>query len=332
VLAGTNPDDLGAWDRTRVDLQAIERFITGASRGLVEVVSANEDNGKTKDIIQFVHQSVIDFLTRNQRLVKLDPTLGPSPVGASHARLASCCLAYIMQEELRSVAMDIALRAKSDQGDSDETDLTASYSFLQYSAKSILKHDEAAQAEGISQISLLRQFQKHKGFQILQSLHDEIVGQWFCLRGGQLIYAASLQRCYYLVRVLLELEADAACHNSTDIVKLLLEHGTDVNAQGGKYGTALQAAAGDYGSKDTAKLFLEHGADVNAQGGYFGTALQVAISQGRSDTVKLLCEHGADVNAQGGNYGTALQAAISRGNRQDVVALPRQYGAEKLPL
>src|SRR5437763_14389938 len=41
-------------------------------------------------------------------------------------------------------------------------------------------------------------------------------------------------------------------------------------------------------------------ADVNAQGGSFGTALQAASARGDDGIVQRLLEAGADVNAQGG--------------------------------
>jgi ankyrin repeat protein len=47
------------------------------------------------------------------------------------------------------------------------------------------------------------------------------------------------------------------------------------------------------------KLLLDKGADVNAQGGYYGNALQAASSDGHEAVVKLLLNKGADVNAQG---------------------------------
>ena len=117
VLAGTDPDDLGPWDRSQLDFEAIKRFITSASRGLVEIFSKinyhtdGETIGEPQYNVQFIHQTVIDFLTRNQRLVKLDQTLAPNTAGASHARLASCCMAYVMQDGVRSLAMDISSRA-----------------------------------------------------------------------------------------------------------------------------------------------------------------------------------------------------------------------------
>ena len=57
------------------------------------------------------------------------------------------------------------------------------------------------------------------------------------------------------------------------------------------------------------KLLLDRGANVNAQGGQHGNALQAASYGGHEKVVELLLDKGADVNAQGGAYyGNALQA------------------------
>ncbi|KAK7178294.1 ankyrin repeat domain containing protein [Paraphaeosphaeria sporulosa] len=64
------------------------------------------------------------------------------------------------------------------------------------------------------------------------------------------------------------------------------------------------------------KLLLEHGADVNAQGGYHSNPLYAASYEGREQVVELLLEHGADANTQGGYYGNALQAALRKSHAQ----------------
>jgi hypothetical protein len=338
VLAGTDPDYLGAWDPFQVDFETIRRFITSASRGLVEIVSETSMKTTSVDqgIVQFIHKSVIDFLTRNQRLVKLDPTLAPNSMGASHARLASCCMAYIMQRELGSLAVDISSRTSSNEEFLDE--MKKSYPLIKYTLENLLKHTENAQAEGISQISLLRRLEKHgEAFHLLHN-------RWFQLdesfKGAPVIYVASLKGCYYLVQaLLLEYKSNvnseggylgtalhaAAAKGFPDTVALLLDHGADINTQGGRYGSVLQAAVAE-GSTDTIMLLLNHGADVNAPAGYLGTALQGAAAQGSKDIVALLLRHGADVNAQGGNYSTALQAAVAQ-RSTDIAALLLDHGA-----
>jgi ankyrin repeat protein len=107
---------------------------------------------------------------------------------------------------------------------------------------------------------------------------------------------------------------------------LLVERGADVNAQGGRYGNALQAASVK-GRTDIARLLIERGADVNTQGGRYGNALQAASKGGRAEVVQLLLDKGADVNAQGGHYGNALQAA-SKGGRAEVVRLLLDKGVK----
>ncbi|KAI9764160.1 MAG: hypothetical protein M1840_008642 [Geoglossum simile] len=102
--------------------------------------------------------------------------------------------------------------------------------------------------------------------------------------------------------------------------KLLLEKGTDVNAQGGYYGNALQAALLN-GHDQIVQQLLEKGANVNAQGGSFGSVLQAASAGGHDRIVQQLLEKGANVNSQGGYYGNALQAASYGGHDQIVQPL-----------
>ncbi|KAH9477151.1 Vegetative incompatibility protein HET-E-1 [Psilocybe cubensis] len=118
----------------------------------------------------------------------------------------------------------------------------------------------------------------------------------------------------------------SSSRNSVDVSEVCLKHFIDVNAIGGKYGTALQAAS-YRGHKSIVELLLQHGADVNAMGGKYGTALQVASYKGHDFIVEALIEHGADVNAMDGQYGTALQAASYMGHESIVEAL-LQHGAD----
>jgi ankyrin repeat protein len=78
------------------------------------------------------------------------------------------------------------------------------------------------------------------------------------------------------------------------------------------------------------RLLLDSGADVNAQGGKYGNALQAAASKGNEAVVRLLVDSEADVNvnAQGGEYANALQAAAFLGN-EAVVCLLVDCGAHQ---
>lgn len=117
------------------------------------------------------------------------------------------------------------------------------------------------------------------------------------------------------------------------MMQLLLDHGAEVNAQGGYYGTALNAACSIPPNTDVipaVRLLLEHGADVNIGGGKFGSVLQAVGARSTSETgnplAQLLLDHGADVNARGSEYGTALQAACV--HNSSIVELLLDYGAD----
>ncbi|ERF68928.1 hypothetical protein EPUS_09418 [Endocarpon pusillum Z07020] len=110
------------------------------------------------------------------------------------------------------------------------------------------------------------------------------------------------------------------------MVQMLLEKGAEVNAQGGKYGNALQAAS-NRGHEKVVQMLLDKGAEVNAQGGYYGNALYEASNGGHEKVVRILLDLGAKVNAQGGYYGNALQAA-AWGGYEKVMQMLLDKGAK----
>jgi ankyrin repeat protein len=119
----------------------------------------------------------------------------------------------------------------------------------------------------------------------------------------------------------------ASANGHTEVATLLIERGADVNAQDGEYGSAIQAALAN-GHTEVATLLIERGADVNAQAGeYGGSALQAVLANGHTEVATLLIERGADVNAQGGWYGSALQAALAKGHTE-VATLLIERGAD----
>jgi ankyrin repeat protein len=158
---------------------------------------------------------------------------------------------------------------------------------------------------------------------------------------GSALYSASYRGREHVVKLLLNHGADVnssaggsygnALYSSSfrgheHVVKLLLDHGADVNSSvGGSYGNALQGAS-FHGHEHVVKLLLNHGADVNASAGGYGSALYSASLQGHEHVVKLLLSSGADVNAPGGKCGSALGAACLYGYHQ-VVQLLLNHGS-----
>ncbi|HET9216314.1 MAG TPA: ankyrin repeat domain-containing protein [Terriglobia bacterium] len=98
-------------------------------------------------------------------------------------------------------------------------------------------------------------------------------------------------------------------------VRLLLEHGADVNKASLLGRTPLLVAAGIEGTLETVKLLAERGADVNAADTAGVTPLIAAAFVDNRAVAKFLIEEGANVNARatlGAN--TALMGASINGN------------------
>ncbi|MEN6546537.1 MAG: ankyrin repeat domain-containing protein [Armatimonadia bacterium] len=95
----------------------------------------------------------------------------------------------------------------------------------------------------------------------------------------------------------------AAYEGNVACVKLLLEHGADVNAKAQFWKGASQHPetplhyAASENNLEVAKLLLEGGADVNARGSFNITPLHVAARAGHLDLCKTLLDYGANVAA-----------------------------------
>lgn len=87
---------------------------------------------------------------------------------------------------------------------------------------------------------------------------------------------------------------DAARHGFIHIVKFLAQKGANVNAKDTSGETALVAAS-KKGHEPTVRVLLEHGADVNVQK---DLALVHAVCDGSPSMVDLLLKHGAEVKVQ----------------------------------
>ncbi|KAH8125575.1 hypothetical protein ACSS6W_001319 [Trichoderma asperelloides] len=87
---------------------------------------------------------------------------------------------------------------------------------------------------------------------------------------------------------------DSNKYSPQEAVALLFElcPQLDVNAQSGRYGSALQAAV-FCDLEDTAEVLLSNGADVNAPGGRYNNALNAAVVRGFWNTAKMLLDRGA---------------------------------------
>ncbi len=129
-----------------------------------------------------------------------------------------------------------------------------------------------------------------------------------------------------------ELVADAAVPSwtdaSADIVRLLLEHGAELDITDEDGVTALGLAAGT-GRVDVVAALIDAGADVNAGGELGRTPLSYAAGNARLEVVRLLLDRGAEVNPgpQESADPSPLMAAAFRGDTA-IVDLLLEKGAK----
>ena len=103
-----------------------------------------------------------------------------------------------------------------------------------------------------------------------------------------------------------------------DQVKALLEDGSNPNAEGGLYGTALQAAA-HQGWTRIVELLLDAHAQPDIKKGIFDYPLTAAVSREHEQIVRLLLERGASPNLGRNSFrkrGPPLLIAVNKGNKR----------------
>jgi hypothetical protein len=101
---------------------------------------------------------------------------------------------------------------------------------------------------------------------------------------------------------------EAARKSDAEKVKALLAKGADVNART-RYGATALSFACDRGSLEVVKILIEHGADVNVTDTFYkATPLVWAISRNHAEIVTLLLDKGAK------DQQTALMMAAGQGN------------------
>jgi ankyrin repeat protein len=118
----------------------------------------------------------------------------------------------------------------------------------------------------------------------------------------------------------------ACFNNHVEVVKLLLDNGTDANISVGEGWTPLHTAA-DQGHLEVVRLLLDNGADLNAHDTHGRTPIHSAMSKYMFDVVELLLKKGADVDVLDESARTLLNKA-SKAGRIGVVGLLLEQGAD----
>lgn len=157
VVSGISPTSLAEWNPEHINLDDMERFVLSSSKGLAEVTRS-----KTKTV-QFIHESVRDFLIKDNGLRDLWQELGEDFESASHDRLKRCCLTYIgigesayLPGSSHSTSLTLP-KASSDEAKELRDFVSKKFPFLKYATHHVFHHANEAAAK-LQQITFLEHF------------------------------------------------------------------------------------------------------------------------------------------------------------------------------
>ncbi|VUC37256.1 unnamed protein product [Clonostachys rosea] len=289
----------------------ISRYVTSSSKGLAEITKSKPPT------IQFIHESVKDFLLKHNGLNILWPDLGFERECSGHERLRESCEVYLNHHTVREL-ISKGIR---------HPDLSC-LPLLEYVSKNILLHADAA-GKAISQSAFLAnlnlpQLTKllHR-FMLLNRFIKETDPSYDPRNYNQKIYP--IDREYTMDVSLLYFLAD---NDYPELINIWLKDHPTTDILGGKFRYPLFAAIGRGNKRSVAALLgtttyicdslnmpTPDSILMRGMSGYeWHTPLTWAVKENRTTIIKLLLKRGNAINAKNGRGNTALAEAMLRGN------------------
>ncbi|KAM0434034.1 hypothetical protein ACHAPT_003978 [Fusarium lateritium] len=278
-----------------------------SSKGLAEITKAKSP------AVQFIHESVRDFLIKDRGLQELWPELGSDWQSSGHERLKQCCDTYINHEVVHAAISNLGPTSKPD----DLVKVSKQYPFLEYASQHVLYHSDAA-AQAIPQGEFLSQTP---------------TPSWIITIN---LFERFKSRKYTPEASLVYILADKGF---SSLIRAWLQSSPDIDIRGERYEYPLFAALAN-GNKDSVAALLNlrssiyNGVDI-AEGfefkkdftGYKGrTPLTWAAQEGRIHLVKLLVQMQGGVDKIDMHEYTPLMRASQAGH-QAVVSFLLDEGA-----
>ena len=150
VLSGTDEEALTPWDLEMLSAQDIDKYILSCSKGLAETTKSKNQT------VQFIHESVRDFLLKQNGINKLRSELDS---GRSHERLKQCCYSYMKIDVSADLDDHIELpKASTPEAKDLRARVSMKFPFLEFAAQNVLFHADHAARHGMSQDSFLQSF------------------------------------------------------------------------------------------------------------------------------------------------------------------------------
>ena len=279
VVAGLDPEpqDLSEWNTRNTMLDDMERFVSSSSKGLAEVTKPTKSKAGT---VQFIHESVRDFLLKDGGIRELWPDLEGTFQSRSHDKLKECCYAYMKTDISEYVTFNEPL-PKASCGEAKELRelLSMKFPFLQYATHNVLYHANTA-ATKLPQDAFL------KTFDLKSWINLDNTFEIFEIRR----HTPSASLLYILAE-----------SNFASLIHSMNRYDTRISFRGERYGSPLAAAIfnghkeaagallpqiGDAALIESALLDISHKRNFKPRKGH--TPLHWATQEGCTGMVQLL--------------------------------------------
>lgn len=231
LASGLEPDTLGEWDPNEIPFEFMDRLIVSSSKGLAETTRSDD---KT---VQFIHESVRDFLIKDNGLRTLWPEMGTDFEAQSHSRLRDCCHEYSTQVNISQYLQedDFLFRTSKKESIDFKAVIDRGFPFLEYATTQVLYHANAA-APAAPQTEFLQHFS---------------LEQW--IQRSNIFEKHQIRRQKPGATNLLYIVAERGL---TKLVETALHHDPNAEVRGGRHGYPVLAALKE-GHDDVARLLLQ---------------------------------------------------------------------------
>ncbi|KAL6161589.1 hypothetical protein ACJQWK_08845 [Exserohilum turcicum] len=161
ILSGSGPSAISAWEPDEITQETISNFILDCFKGLTDItVSKNRQ-------VQFIHESVRDFLLKEDGLSKAWPEYNVNFQGRSHERLKHRSKTYLATDLEKWLKIPNPLpKASSPEAKNLRRSARQQYPLLEYAVQNIFYHTDLAESHGISQARFLDDFKLERWVQL----------------------------------------------------------------------------------------------------------------------------------------------------------------------
>ncbi|KAM3087062.1 hypothetical protein ACMFMG_001171 [Clarireedia jacksonii] len=193
ILSGLEThDSFQIWDAGDIDANDMNLFILSSSKGLAEIT-------KSKDhTVQFIHESVRDFLLKKNGLSQVLVDIETNAAGLSHNRLKEYCIKYTTLVRNMLPFMPNIPPANTPEAAALRLDALRRFPFLEYATHHILSHADNSQAEGIDQQQFIVNFKTSDWVDLSNLLERTKINR--LENGADLIYILAERECPNLIR------------------------------------------------------------------------------------------------------------------------------------